>query len=119
MVAIRFRVDNVVDQVGARSHHAQDQEGRDHPQRRVPFAEDAGGGWRHEDEEILEPLPRARGASQRAQRRTGRRRWTEAAERRDIAVRQWLLTLDWSHWSSHEPVAADMVMKSRAHHGWK
>ena len=76
MVSIRFGVDDVVDEVGARGHDAEDQEGRDHAQRRVPFAEHAGGGRRHEDQQVLEPLPRTRTPGQQAQRRTGRG-WAE------------------------------------------
>ena len=83
--SIRFRIDHVVDEVGARSHDAEDQEGHDHAQRRVPFAEHARGGGRHEDQEVLQPLPRTRTPGEQAQRRTGRGR-AEVVQRHDAVV---------------------------------
>ena len=89
MVSIRFGVHHVVDEVGARGHHAEDEESCDHAYGRMPFAEHARGGGRHEDQEVLGPLPRTRRPDEQAQGRNGRG-WTDAGWRHDAVMRHRL-----------------------------
>ena len=68
MGSIRPCIDDVVDEVGARRDNAKDREGRNDSQRGVPFAENTCSGRSHEDEKVLEPLPRSRALKKQARR---------------------------------------------------
>ena len=70
VLTIRVDVLDVVEQIGARGHEQEGEEGHDRGPQDAAVEQGACGGRSDEDEQVLDPLPRSHGGDQRAKRRS-------------------------------------------------